>query len=488
MKVLTNAFWLSFCRVLADLLSFGLFAVISRTFGPSGTGEYSYAFAIGTLVALIATSGFEDYGIRQYAGAAKDGRALVWKDILAAQWAQAILGLLAFFAFVVCGAIHAGNFLVVIELSIYVLGWSASRTFFIPAMASQSMVGPAFTDLACRLAAILGALLWATLGHPPLPLLLAGFPVAGMTLAILALRNAAGHGASLRPGRSFRGVIRTIRGTLPFAGADILNQFYARADVLLIAYFLGSEKVGLYATDIKFVEVGLLPLILLGTASYPLLSAHAANDAPRFELAAHDFIRLLFFLAGWLALGIYWLIPLLIVPLFGTKFAPSLALLPYIAIFALMKGGEAAFYRLMYSVHRQNLYCGALLVGTVIIWGLNYMLIPSLGLVGAVIAAIASTVVVDGICVAVLTRQIKLRAIAASGGKLLAALGLTALLAALLQKFGAGSWTIAALGCLAYPLFGAALGLLPNPRRSQLLRHAAPLQSEDMIQPRVEPN
>jgi O-antigen/teichoic acid export membrane protein len=33
MKVITNAFWLSFGRIAAELLSFVLFAAISRTFG-----------------------------------------------------------------------------------------------------------------------------------------------------------------------------------------------------------------------------------------------------------------------------------------------------------------------------------------------------------------------------------------------------------------------------------------------------------------------
>jgi O-antigen/teichoic acid export membrane protein len=74
MKIITNAFWLSLCRISTDILSFVLFAVISRAFGPSGTGEYSYAFAIATLVALTSTAGFEDYGIRQYARADEHDR------------------------------------------------------------------------------------------------------------------------------------------------------------------------------------------------------------------------------------------------------------------------------------------------------------------------------------------------------------------------------------------------------------------------------
>ena len=66
MRVINNALWLSLSRVLGDILSFVLFVAIARDFGPAGTGEYSYAFAIGALVALAASSGFEEFGVREY--------------------------------------------------------------------------------------------------------------------------------------------------------------------------------------------------------------------------------------------------------------------------------------------------------------------------------------------------------------------------------------------------------------------------------------
>src|ERR1700751_5188897 len=238
MRVLINAFWLSFCRLPADLLSFILFAVIARTFGPAGTGNYSYGFAVGTLVALISTSGFEDYGIRQYARAPVHERGQLWEDLLATQCLQLALGAVAFVVFVLLGPIDRRNFIVVLELTIYVVGWWLSRTFFIPAMASQSMIKPAMADLGCRLAAIIGALLLDFAAHAPLPVMLAVFPLAGVTLLLLALSSASRHGARLKAGRNWRRVLITVRGPLPFAGSDILNQFYARADVLLIAYFL----------------------------------------------------------------------------------------------------------------------------------------------------------------------------------------------------------------------------------------------------------
>jgi O-antigen/teichoic acid export membrane protein len=136
MKIITNAFWLSLCRISTDILSFVLFAVISRTFGPSGTGEYSYAFAIATLVALTSTAGFEDYGIRQYARADDHDRAQLWQDIFSTQCVQLVLGLSALILLLLAGVLHASSWIVILELSIYVTGWSLSRTFYVPAMAS----------------------------------------------------------------------------------------------------------------------------------------------------------------------------------------------------------------------------------------------------------------------------------------------------------------------------------------------------------------
>ena len=474
MRVLINAFWLSFCRIAADLLSFVLFAVIARTFGPTGTGQYSYGFAVGTLVALISTSGFEDYGIRQYASAPLPERGRLWEDLLATQCLQLALGAVAFVVFVLLGAIDSRNVIVVLELTVYVVGWWMSRTFFIPAMASQAMIKPAMTDLACRLVAIIGALLLGVVAHAPLPVMLAVFPLAGVALLLLAMSSAARHGARLKTGRNWRRLVVIVRGALPFAGSDVLNQFYARADVLLIAYFLGDASVGLYATNIKFVEVGLLPLILLGMAAYPLLSKYAADDEATFADAARDFTRLLLLLSGWLAVGIGYLVPLVVVPMFGASFAPAVPLLPLVAVFALTKGLEATFYRLLYSAHRQTLYCMSLLLGILLVVGLNVALIPAVGLKGALWAAIVGTIAIDSLAITGLVRYLGGRFLVISIARLGAALGITAILIATLRKLDGNPWSAALAACGIFPLLATAFGLVPNPRRSQLLRHAEP--------------
>jgi O-antigen/teichoic acid export membrane protein len=183
-------------------------------------------------------------------------------------------------------------------------------------------------------------------------------------------------------------------------------------------------------------------------------------------------MRIVFFCSGWLAVSIYTLIPLLIVPIFGPKFAPSAALLPWFALFALLKGWEVAFYRLLYAVHRQSYYFGSLVVGTVLIVLLNWELIPTHGILGAILAAIICITGVDLICAVGLLRQLRPEFLVSVIARLAAAMGLTAAILALAQRMaGTGQWSSAIIACTLYPVLGMLFGLLPHPRRSPLLRH-----------------
>ncbi|HVO46558.1 MAG TPA: oligosaccharide flippase family protein [Steroidobacteraceae bacterium] len=477
MKVFTNAAWLALSRASTDVLSFVLFAVIARTFGPEGSGEYSYAFALATLLALFTTSGLEEYGIRQYARAAGEERSRMWSDLVWTQGAQLACGFAVFVLLAAAGVFRPSRWVVVAELACYLVGWMMARTLFIPAMAAQSMRVPALTDLACRLSAIVAALALGLLLEPPLPWLLVGFPLAGLLLLALAARNAARQGAAWRPVPNWQGIRATARQVAPFMGSDLLGQFYARADLLLIAWFLGDASVGLYATDIKFIEVGLLPLFLLGTAAYPLLSQYSLRDEAVFGQSARDLVRIIFLCAGWLSVGIYCLVPLLIVPLFGGKFIPAAKLLPWIALLAVVKGVETALYRVLYAARRQTTYLVGLSVGTVLIVILNVTLIPRFGLPGAILAATASTACVNAICAARLAQPLAASFLPLAVLRLLAALAATAGLLAGARWLGFGPWLTAATGCVGFPLLGVLCGLMPDPRRSRLFHQSEPVVS-----------
>jgi O-antigen/teichoic acid export membrane protein len=174
------------------------------------------------------------------------------------------------------------------------------------------------------------------------------------------------------------------------------------------------------------------------------------------------------FLAGWLAIGIVYFVPVTIAPLFGNEFLPAKRLLPFFALLAIAKGGEITLYRLLYAVRRQHRYVIALSVATVMMVVLNFALIPTFGLEGAVISGICSISVVVTICAVALRDRLALRTLAVIGARLGLALAAAIVSGELLRRLGGSMWIVAIGPCLIFPIAAVVVGLIPHPRRSPL--------------------
>jgi O-antigen/teichoic acid export membrane protein len=469
MVVIKNTVWLSVCRIAADLSGLVLFTVIARRYGPMGTGEYSYAFALGAFIAILATSGIEQYGVRQLSCLKNpQDKSDVWQSLLVTQTIQLSLGLLILGAVMLAAGTSRASPLVILELTIFLVGWGLSRTLYVPASAAQAMVAPAFTELGCRLAGTLFALALCLFKAIPLALILAGFPLAGLVLVVLSLRNANLHGAKFGFHARWREVLKTVRGAAPFTACEALGQFYMRVDLLLIVFLLGKANGGWYATDIKIVEVGLMPLVLLGTAAYPVLSRSAAHGAEEFAPLSRDFFRSVLFASGWLAVGLYCLAPLVLTRLLGNAFQPAGHLLPLFAVLAVFKGVEVVLYRLLYALEKQNTYLGALAVGTALIVLLNYTLIQRFGATGAVFAVLLSSAVVNLICAFALRDAISHSLFGKSVVRLAIVMGVTILVVFGMKTLELGAWAVGIGGCVLFPLVALVSGSFPNPRKSPL--------------------
>jgi len=469
MVVIKNTVWLSVCRIAADLSGLVLFTVISRRYGPMGTGEYSYAFALGAFIAILATSGIEQYGVRQLSCLQNpQEKSGCWHGLLVTQTIQLSLGLLILGAVMLVAGTSRASPVVILELTIFLVGWGLSRTLYVPASAAQAMVAPAFTELACRLAGTSFALAMCLYKSIPLAVILAGFPISGLVLVALALRNANLHGARFGFHARWQQVLETVRGAAPFTVCEALGQFYMRVDLLLIMFLLGKANGGWYATDIKIVEVGLMPLVLLGTAAYPVLSRSAAHGVAEFAPLSRDFFRSVLFASGWLAVGLYCLAPLVLTRLLGNAFQPAGHLLPLFAVLAVFKGVEVVLYRLLYAVKKQNTYLGALAVGTALIVLLNYTLIPRFGATGAVFAVLLSSAVVNLVCGLALENKNSGSLFGKNVVSLALVMGVTLLAVFGLKTLELGAWEVGIAGCVLFPLAALWSGLFPNPRNSPL--------------------
>ena len=389
-----NAFVLLACRVGADLLNFLLFLIVSRRFGPEGTGEYGYAFALAGLIYYAATLGIDDYGVREYNYRVPERRPSLIADLLGAQVCIALIVILILIGYLQVTQPSADTLVIIASMTLYQLGAAFSATLFVPAMAEQQMMPPAFINLLGRGSAfvVTGFLIWVfdmSLRQASL-----AFAGGGLLMFALALRSAASFNVQLRPNLSTRVVLEGTKALWSFAAVGLLGQLLNRIGVIALSLQIGQAAAGIYTTGLKLVEVACLPLVFLGVAAYPrLCQAYASSTA--FHKLTRQAVAVGVLLATVLAVAMYFAVPPLLVPVLGQRFAGTEAVIATMAAIVLAQGIEIVLGRLMLAANLNVSRALRITLGTIICVVLTVAFTPAFGIEAAIGALVVSYLLVD---------------------------------------------------------------------------------------------
>ena len=388
-----NALALLACRVGADLLNFLLFLVVSRRFGPEGMGEYGYAFALAGLVYYAATLGIDEYGVREYTYRAPERRPSLISELLGAQVCIAVIVIAILIGYLFITQPAPGTLAIIIAMTVYQLGAAFSATLFVPAMAEQRMLPPAFINLLGRGSAfvVTGLLIWVF--EFSLEAAAAAFAGGGLLMFVLALRSAASFRVRLLPNLSPGVVLDGARILWSFAAVGLLGQLLNRIGVIALSLQVGEAAAGIYTTGLKLVEVACLPLVFIGVAAYPRL-CQAAVNAPSFRKLTRQAVALGMLLALLLALAMYFAVPPLLVPVLGERFAGAEATIAVMAAIVFAQGIEIVLGRLMLAANLNVARAVRITIGTVVCVLLTITLIPTFGIDAATTALVGSYLLV----------------------------------------------------------------------------------------------
>jgi O-antigen/teichoic acid export membrane protein len=389
-----NAFALLACRIGADLLNFLLFLVVSRIFGPEGMGEYGYAFALAGLVYYSATLGIDEYGIREYSRQPPERRSKLISNLLGAQLCIAIVVMVVLLGYLSITRPDPHMLLIIGSMAIYQLGAAFSATLFVPAMAEQQMLAPAIINLLGRGFAfvVTGLLIW--LFRWSLHAASLAFACGGLMMLVLAVRSAASFKAHLLPNLSAGNVLEGTRRLWSFAAVGLLGQLLNRIGVIALSLQVGAGAAGVYTTGLKLVEVACLPLVFIGVAAYPRLCLAFADPLGFQRLTRHGLV-IGGALAALLALTLYLLVPPLLVPLLGERFAGSEGVIASMAVIVLALGVEIVLGRLMLAANLNVPRALRITLGTLVCVLLTVTLTPLFGINGTIAALVSSYLLVD---------------------------------------------------------------------------------------------
>jgi O-antigen/teichoic acid export membrane protein len=185
----------------------------------------------------------------------------------------------------------------------------------------------------------------------------------------------------------------------------LAQHLHLRADVYLVAYFLNPAEVAFYVMSVRLAEFMLDIPRTVGMVMYPRLAS--LDDAAMHRMAAQGCRRTLL-ITTTAAVLIGAAGPSLIVLWYGRAYAPAARPLPFIAAGIVMMSVLVLLTQTFTSRNKQqvNIVVGFIALSGNL--GLNLVLIPMWGIVGAALASMISYTAAAALLVVLFLRESRL--------------------------------------------------------------------------------
>lgn len=458
-------------RILNLLLGIVVTAVVVRTLGDAGYGQWSTILVSLELIGYFMAFGMQSVVIRE--AAADPARENEW---IGAMMLMRLLmaGPVVAIALVVLLLIQDSHEMLIAGL-ILTLGMPFGNTGGL-----QLIFELRVNNRIPMLILTLKSLMWAVCvfviaatdrGMVALALaLVITNAIGSLILGIAALRLT---GTRLRPRRTH--LRHLLRVGLPVGISGVLVIAYARIDQVLVFQLAGSEEAGLYGAVYHVLQQAhFLPTSVLTTLA-PIIAASWPGNRARMTRAVRSAAEILTIVSlGAVAVAIVTAEPLITL-VFGEEFAPAAPALPVLGgAFVLICYGYLTGNLLLVLGQQRKMVVVAVLALIANVVG-NVLLIPSTGFMGAAWITLVTEAVVIALSFLFIARALGLRR--PSPGRLPhIALAAVMLLLVMLgvDALGAPLVVELAVACLVYPVLLLGLRAIQLDEIRSLLRRELP--------------
>jgi polysaccharide transporter, PST family len=175
----------------------------------------------------------------------------------------------------------------------------------------------------------------------------------------------------------------------PLILSSLSIMIYMKVDQIMLGQMLGAESVGVYASATRISEIWyFIPMAIAASVSPSIYAAKNTGDESLYYRCIAQSLKVLSLMALVIALPMTVIAGPLVTGLFGPAYAgagPILAIHIWAAWFVFIGVGSSAWFIAEGLIH---LSFQRTLMGGVINIGLNFLLIPAYGGVGAAIATV----------------------------------------------------------------------------------------------------
>lgn len=382
--------FLTLGRTSGDISYFLLFILIARTFGQESIGHYSFAMALAGFFVVFADFGLYYLTIKELShtnDSFEVSFSSIWSlRILLSVCVLASLVLLTHFLPL---PTPAKPLIVLIGISVIlgavVDGFSA--VFIAHGDMKRAGLLNFFHRVTGTTAAILVLLSGGTL-----------YTAVSMLPIMTVLHCGGAYYLSTRSfgphklARSWSSVFNKLRVAIPYGFSELLGQMAIRTNIVLLGFLLGTTEAGTYNVAYRIV-LGLLSIqVIVGITLLPTASSLHQQDKNQLVGLYHNSLSLMVVLGLPTSCGIWLIAPDLIHLLFGQGYSQSIPLLRILAVLIFLFSLRNVLGTFLTAVNLQSERTRREWYGAIALVGGNLLLIPILGVMGSVIATIASEV------------------------------------------------------------------------------------------------
>lgn len=388
--ILANFGWLVADKLLRFFIGVFIGFYVARYLGPERLGAIGYATAITSIVLLLAEGGMEallrrDISAQPELGPRTLATALVWR-LSAAVFGYGFIALVYLF-----GGHEADEQKVLLVLGLMVF----QPAIMLPELWFQSRMESRVAVFAQWGAALVGAAARVTLVHIRADLLaFAWVTIAEVSVgAILIAWSARSAGLRLDfGGRIFFAAWKLLCEAWPLLLSGIAVTVYLRIDALMLRHITGEGSVGIYMAGIKFSEIWLFAPGALAVSMVPSLTRARLVGSEVYQQKVNQYCKVSALLGYALAIPTFLLGPFLVKVAFGQSFADSVPVQLVHAWILLFAALGVARGQVCVLEGWTRFHLAATVAGALFNIGMNWLLIPSYGPVGAAFATLAAQV------------------------------------------------------------------------------------------------
>lgn len=365
------------------------FPYISRTLLVEGSGKVNFASSVINYFAMFASLGIPTYGIRACAQVRNNRKELtkVAQELLLINLITTAITYVAFFAslFVVERFQQDTSLLLISSISI-VLN-TLGVTWLYSALEQYSYI--TIRNIACK---ILSVVLMFIFVHNPSDY---------MAYAIIAVVASGGSNLwnfinlrryiSLRPVGSYR-LKRHLKPILVFFATSVAVSVYTNLDTVMLGFMADDTQVGLYSASVKVKTLLLAVVSSLGNVLMPRLSLYVqSGDYERFTKTLSRVLNFLLLITLPLTVFFALYAKDSILFLSGEAFVGatlSMQLLMPTLLFNALNGMTGN--QMLVPLGRERAVMVSVIVGAVLDFLLNLVVIPYMGAAGAALSTLAA--------------------------------------------------------------------------------------------------